>query len=58
MTWFNTYTRECVVERPVRVRLPDGLTRTQEAVTDEILTEAGWEFIIDPPAPGAINDTN
>ena len=58
MTWFNTNTFEYVIDRPVRVRLPDGSTRTQEAVTDEILKEAGWKFMIDPPAPGATNDTN
>jgi len=30
--------------RPTRVRLPDSTTRTMEAVTDEILAEAGWSW--------------
>jgi hypothetical protein len=28
--------------RPTRVRLPESDTRTAEAVTDEVLAEAGW----------------
>lgn len=28
--------------RPTRVRLPESDTRTAEAVTDEVLVEAGW----------------
>ena len=32
-------------ERPKRIRLPDFTTRTAEAVTDEILSEAGWQWI-------------
>ena len=28
--------------RPKRVRLPESDTRTAEAVTDEVLAEAGW----------------
>jgi len=31
--------------RPFRVRLPDFTTRTGEAVTDEILAEAGWSLV-------------
>ena len=30
--------------RPTRVRLPDSTTRTMEAVTDEILAQAGWSW--------------
>lgn len=56
--WKNKETLECSVDKPIRVRLPDGSTRTQEAITDELLKEAGWEYIIDPPAPGNYNDTN
>ena len=56
--WINTITKECSSDKPTRVRLPDSSTRTQEAVTDEILKEAGWDFMIDQPAPGANNDTN
>ena len=28
--------------KPTRVRLPESDTRTAEAVTDEVLAEAGW----------------
>ena len=38
--------------RPIRLRLPDGTTITNEAITDEILTELGWwwdSYI--PPEP-------
>jgi len=38
--------------RPFRVRLPDFTTRTGEAVTDEILAEAGWSLVgeVEPQA--------
>jgi len=39
--------------RPTRVRLPDSTTRTREAVTDEILAEAGWSWrepVVEPVA--------
>jgi len=39
--------------RPTRVRLPDSTTRTMEAVTDEILAEAGWSWqepVVEPVA--------
>lgn len=29
-------------ERPNRIRLPDGSTKTSEEVTDELLAQAGW----------------
>lgn len=29
----------------MRVRLSDHTTRTMEAVTDDILTEAGWSWV-------------
>lgn len=32
-------------DRPKRIRLPDFTTRTSEAVTDELLAEAGWTFL-------------
>ena len=45
--------------RPTRVRLPDSTTRTMEAVTDEILAEAGWSWqepvvepVVEPVNPG------
>lgn len=42
--WKNT-SGETSAERPKRIRLPDYTTRTSEAVTDELLAEAGWTFI-------------
>ena len=44
MTWTNT-NGETSADRPKRVRLPDHTTRTGEAVTDEILAEAGWSWV-------------
>lgn len=38
-------------ERPSRVRLADGFTRTAEAITDEMLVEAGWILAEDKPQP-------
>lgn len=51
--WKNT-SGETSAERPKRIRLPDYTTRTSEAVTDELLAEAGWtciepEIIVLPP---------
>jgi hypothetical protein len=51
MLWENAATGETQSSRPSRVRLADGTTRTQEAITDDQLAEAGWalkEFEIDP----------
>lgn len=42
--WTHT-SGETSAERPKRIRLPDYTTRTSEAVTDELLAEAGWTFI-------------
>jgi hypothetical protein len=54
MAWKNTngnYSKE----RPHRVRLADGYTRTGDAITDELLTELGWsefeEIYEDPIVP-------
>lgn len=44
MTWTNT-NGDTSATRPTRVRLPDFTTRTMEAVTDEILAEAGWAWV-------------
>jgi hypothetical protein len=44
MTWTNT-NGETSAHRPNRVRLPDHTTRTSEAVTDEVLAEAGWSWV-------------
>lgn len=45
--------------RPTRVRLPESDTRTAEAVTDEVLAEAGWVWeepvvIVYEPEPEVI----
>jgi hypothetical protein len=54
MAWKNAdglYSKE----RPQRIRLPDGMTRTGEAITDELLAELGWiefeEIYEDPIVP-------
>jgi hypothetical protein len=44
MTWTNT-NGETSADRPTRVRLPDFTTRTSEAITDEVLAEAGWSWV-------------
>jgi hypothetical protein len=41
MPWKNN-NGEVSDSRPTRVRLPESDTRTAEAVTDEVLAEAGW----------------
>lgn len=55
--WENKNTNERLSERPIRIRLPDGFTRTNLDITDEQLAEAGWELkqyeslpLIGPPA--------
>ena len=55
--WVNNNTKECTNQRPVRVRLDDGSTRTQEEVTDEVLIQAGWVLVPDLPIPGEHNVT-
>lgn len=45
MNWHNVNTNEWVSEKPVRIRMPDGTTRTEEAITDEDMAEAGWVFV-------------
>lgn len=40
--WYNTHTEETCSQRPQRIRLPDGLTRTNEDITDELLAQTGW----------------
>lgn len=48
--WTHT-SGETSADRPKRVRLPDFTTRTSDAVTDEILAEAGWawaEPVVEP----------
>lgn len=43
--WININTRHTSEERPVRIRLENGLTLTAEEVTDEILEDAGWQIL-------------
>lgn len=56
--WTHT-SGETSADRPKRVRLPDFTTRTSDAVTDDILAEAGWTWVepvvelIVQPAPDA-----
>ena len=52
MTWTNS-NGDTSETRPTRVRLPDSTTRTMEAVTDEILAEAGWSWQEPVPEPVA-----
>ena len=42
LVWKNSFTNEESHSRPVRVRMPDGLTKTAEEVTDTVLALAGW----------------
>jgi hypothetical protein len=42
--WTHT-SGETSADRPKRVRLPDFTTRTSDAVTDDILAEAGWAWV-------------
>jgi hypothetical protein len=44
MPYRNSITHEYSEERPFRVRLDDGMTRTGEAITDEMLADAGWVY--------------
>jgi hypothetical protein len=43
MPWFNKNIGKSE-ERPTRVRI-DSMTKTGEAVTDEVLVAAGWEWL-------------
>lgn len=56
MAWKNqdgSYSKD----RPQRVRLADGMTRTGEAVTDALLAELGWtEFQEEFSAPPVVSD--
>lgn len=44
-----SYNAQYPQSKPFRIRLPDGTTRTNESVTDEVLLEAGYAPISDPP---------
>jgi hypothetical protein len=50
MSWININGQK-QIDRPVRVRLADGFTRTNEEVTDELLAETGWTYVVDGVAP-------
>lgn len=42
----------CQEQRPIRLRLSDGSTITNEAITDEVLTALGWYWdSYYPPEP-------
>jgi len=43
MPWFNKNIGRSE-ERPERVRI-DSMTKTGEAITDEVLAAAGWEWV-------------
>ena len=43
MPWFNKNIGRSE-ERPARVRI-DSITKTSEAITDEVLAAAGWEWV-------------
>ena len=53
MSWMNIDGQKQST-RPIRVRLPDGMTRTNEEVTDEVLSLAGWSYEADLAGPGII----
>lgn len=44
MPWRNHITKYYQPHRPIRVRLPDGTTRTGEEITDELLADLGWQW--------------
>jgi hypothetical protein len=56
MAWKNTngsYSKE----RPQRVRLADGMTRTGDSITDALLTELGWtEYQEEYSPPPVVSD--
>jgi hypothetical protein len=56
MAWKNTngsYSKD----RPQRVRLADGYTRTGDAITDALLTELGWsEYQEEFSPPPVVSD--
>ncbi len=57
MSWVNTNGQK-QINRPVRVRLIDGQTRTNEEVTDELLAELGWSWEIDLAGTGDVISTS
>lgn len=43
--WTNDATGEEQLQKPTRVRLPDGMTRTNEDITDQDLEQTGWYWV-------------
>lgn len=50
--WRNINTNEEMPDRPRRIRLPDGMTRTNEDITDQQLAQAGWVIEARPDPAG------
>jgi hypothetical protein len=56
MAWKNS-NGQYSKERPQRVRLADGMTRTGEAITDALLAELGWvEYQEEFSPPPVVSD--
>lgn len=55
--WCNYEGWRSQPERPNRVRLADGSTRTGEEITDQMLADAGWFWEIPMTHPVHIQDT-
>ena len=55
MPYINIITNEYELDRPHRVRLESGLTATGPEVTDEMLTNAGWQWKDHPIPPASID---
>ena len=51
MAWRNHKTKYYQLTRPIRIRLDDGSTLTNEEVTDQLLEENGWHWEEDPVLP-------
>lgn len=50
LIWKNSRTGEMIIDRPQRVRLVDGSTRTNADITDSDLAAAGWQQVeYNPP---------
>jgi hypothetical protein len=54
--WTHT-SGETSADRPKRIRLSDFTTRTSEAVTDELLADAGWTFVEPVPPTEPVVET-
>lgn len=45
MTWNNEQLNHQQENRPERIRLSDGTTKTGDEITDNLLNQLGWEWI-------------